>query len=817
MIRMSKYDFEFNDEFNDEYDDEHNEECVSDEELDVYESSELDDSATEFAQSIDDVTTEDEGDALRTRKEVRRAQTWQNLLSKVKYGAAIAAISASLGTLAVTGYVVHTLSSAPTVDVTTFKVTSNSNMYDKDGNLIWSDTQRRRDFVSIKDVPDDYKNLLLSTEDADFYTHKGYSPKAIANAAISVVKEKLLKKGSSRGGSTIEQQLIKNHVFSQSAKDRTIDRKLKEIWLSSQLDLNYSKDQILEWYVNSIELGERSVGIDTISMTYFGKHISELNSGSDEDLSKLAIIAGLGQAPSIYNLYDNPKAVSERRYEVLLSALNKGKITQEQFDRINEIDIQNGLQERFWRDSEVLQTMTTYSAHITSALQQVKDLGYDLEKTPLQIYTTLDRDATDKLQNILDTAPGLRTDEQQMAATVIDNESGHVIAQVGGRHQSEPMSLNRATQRNRSTGSSIKPILDYAPAIEYLGYGTSFGLSGAPYTYPGTNFTAYNYGGAVYGTMDLQTSLRMSLNTPAIRLLDEHVGAARAKAFMSRMSDLDVNDSYGGTDALGLNVSTADLATGFAAFSRLGQYQKAQYVTKLVFSDGSEKEIKFEHNQAMLPSTAYIILKILEGVPPFSAQGAEMPELSVAMKTGTVGYSGAGWPDHAASDVWIAATTKSITTAIWSGYDVPQENLVWDNASTRHSVVKSVVRTFSAGKDNSEWANPGNVNVSGSGIKAHYSPTTVYREPDYSLAKLPIESSGSRTLVKSILDDKELTIKPEKEIDEKELQEELKKASDWHTEFSGDDRKLYEAIASDKDVETTQSIPADTYDNKRRN
>ena len=175
MIRMSKYDFEFNDEFNDDYDDEHNEEHVSDEELDVYESSELDDSATEFAQSTDDVTTEEEGDALQTRKELRRVQMWQKLLSKVKYGAAVAAISASLGTLVVTGYVVNTLSHTPTVDVTTFKVTSNSNMYDKDGNLIWSDTQRRRDFVSIKDVPEDYKNLLLSTEDAEFYTHKGYS------------------------------------------------------------------------------------------------------------------------------------------------------------------------------------------------------------------------------------------------------------------------------------------------------------------------------------------------------------------------------------------------------------------------------------------------------------------------------------------------------------------------------------------------------------------------------------------------------------------------------------------------------------------
>lgn len=749
----------------------------------------------------------------RSKSRMLRSEKFQIVLKWTKRILLAIASMITLGAIAVFMYIFMVLQNVPTLDVQKFNTQSTSNMYDKDGNLIWSDTQRRRDFVSITDVPKEYKDLLLATEDNDFYEHPGFSVKAILNAIKSQIQEKIFKKGSGRGGSTIEQQLVKNHVFSQSEADRSIDRKIKEVWIASQLDMNYSKDQILEWYVNTIELGERSYGINTISLTYFGKPISELNSGSDEDISKLAIIAGLGQAPSTYNLYDNPEAVEERRYEVLLSAVKHGKLTQEQMDRINKIPVTDGLKERFWRDEEVLKTMTTYSAHITAALQQVERLGYDISKTPLQIYTTLDREATDKLQSIIDNAPGLRTDEQQMAATVIDNETGHVIAQVGGRYQTEPMSLNRAIQRNRSTGSSIKPILDYAPAIEYLGYGTQTLISGAAYQYPGTNYVAYNYGGTVAGMTDLQTALRLSLNTTANRLLDEHVGSTRAKQFMSKMKDLDVKDEYGGTDALGLDLSTADLASGYAAFARYGQYQQAQYVTKLVFSDGSSKDIKFERVQAMMPSTAYIMLKILEGVPNYSEQGAQMPELSVAMKTGTTAYASNTWPDHAASDIWIAATTKSITTAIWSGYDVPQEEFVYDNSSTRREVVKSIIRTFSQGRDSSEWSNPGNVVSYGSGISSQHTPTKVYTEPDYSLAKIETNDGTYSNTIKSMLSVKDLKIAPEKEIKLDELQKKLDEASKWHQTLTGQDKSLYDLMLSGQEIKKPK-LSNDVYDNR---
>ena len=181
-------------------------------------------------------------------------------------------------------------------------------MYDANGNIIYKDYSHKRDYIKIEDAPKLYKDLLLNTENKNFYKEKGVSPEGFLNALIGFIK----KGNNARGGSTIEQQLIKNLVFSSGVKDRNINRKIKEAWLSFQMDNNFSKDKILEWYINLIFLGENSYGANTISNTYYGKPLSEIKGNTPEEISKLAIIAGLGQSPSLYNLYDNPDAVKER-------------------------------------------------------------------------------------------------------------------------------------------------------------------------------------------------------------------------------------------------------------------------------------------------------------------------------------------------------------------------------------------------------------------------------------------------------------------------------------------------------------------------
>lgn len=691
-------------------------------------------------------------------------------------------------------YISKTLKNVPNIDETTLinMTAGTTNMYDKDGNVIYSDTSHRRDYVNIEDVPQAYKDFLLNLEDAEFYQSNGYSLKGITNAGISFVKEKILKKGRARGGSGIEQQLIKNIAFSSNEEDRNIDRKIKELFLSIQMDKNFTKDQILEWYINYINLGEGSYGANTIALTYFGNPISEMTDTSPETLSKLATIAGLGQAPSTYNLYDNPDAVEERRNVVLDTALNKGQISEVQYTAIKDVPIDKDLQPRFWRNVEVQEITKQHTAYITSALKQVKELGYDLEKTPLQIHTALDTQSDLKTQELLE-GQHFRDDEHQIAATVIDNKTGYVISEYGGRW-TELFGLNRATQRTRSSGSSTKPFISYGPSIEYIGYGSTTILDSSNYQYKGTNIVASNYGGYTYGNVTMEFALKKSLNTPAIRILDDVIGSANSKNFLSNIG-LDVKDFYGGADALGINISTRDLAGAFSTLANMGKYKKPQYITSIGFNDGSEKTITFETVDAMRDSTAYILLKMLERVPDQdgTGQAASISNFKgYAVKTGTVGYdrSVVKVPDNAASDIWAGGTTKDVSVAVWSGYDSPNEpgHYVLDTDKIQQLALRSLMLHFANGKDTSDWEQPSNVVQKNGGyfpIEVTRRQTTQFVFPDYSAYSVP-----------AIPSTKKITLKDEGVSKYKTTEKELR--SDWEKLLPDSDKPIFEKWKTNK-------------------
>lgn len=595
-----------------------------------------------------------------------------------------------------------------------------------------------------------YVDLLLNTENKEYWSEKGYSLKGLTNAGISFVKSKV-QGGEARGGSTIEQQLIKNLVFSTSTKDRTIDRKIKELWLSTQMNKNFSKEQILEWYINLIFMGEGSYGANTIALTYYGKPLTEFKDRSPETISKLAIISGLGQSPSLYNLYDNPEAVEKRRNIVLTMAKDSGVISQEEFDKAKNVKVTSGLTERHWRNKDNVKTLKTHNAYIQSALQQVSEMGYDLSKTSMQIHTGLDKKTDAWVKTKFDTSPYYKSKEQQVAATIIDPKSGFVMAEYGGRY-TEPHGINRATSRNRSSGSAIKPFLSYGTAIEFFNYGSGHRLDSSNYVYPGTNFVARNYGGATYGYVDMTFALKMSLNTPTNRLLDQVVGSKNAKDFLAGM-DMDVKESYGGSDALGLNVSTRDLANASATLARDGIHKKPQYISKIKFDDGSERKVEFEEKRAMRESTAFILKKMMNEVPKKggTAEDAAIPAFrGYAVKTGTVGYGPEVYwhPAGAASDSWIVGTTKNVSMAIWLGYDTPNKvgHYNYDQAKTYKYLFREIMLHLNRGKDTSDWVQPSTVRGGGTSFtpidevrkKSNlYTPTVDNRADFSSLAKVP--------------------------------------------------------------------------------
>lgn len=632
-----------------------------------------------------------------------------------------------------------------------------STMYDTAGNVIWKNNVYAQRYVEYKDIPKEYIDFLLATEDAEFFEQEyGISLKGFLNGVSSKAMNMLGKDVSVRGGSTIEQQLVK--MSSDAYENRTISQKFREMETAYRLTKTYSKEKILELYVNKMELGENSVGANTVAYTYYGQTLKEIAEDKTAvGLSKLAIIAGLGQAPTTYNLYDNPENAEGRRRDVVQSAYNEGKLTKKQAEEILKIPIQEGLKERYWQNNEVMEQTIAHNAFVVGTLDELKEQGFDPYSQSMEIHTSLDSEKDNEVRAVMDN-DGIyqplddsigRTSLQQSATTVVDNTTGKIVAQFGGRHQTEPLGLNRASQQTRSSGSIIKPFLSYAPAIEYLGQGSGYSLDSSNYQYAGTNIIARNYGGYVYGNVPMYRALRLSLNTTAIRELDQNIGSDRAKTMLKNLG-LDVKDYYGGQDALGLHVSTEQIAGAMSALANYGMYQKPSHINYIATKEG-RVDFSYPKTQAMHDSTAYILLKILEGVTKSggSALKADIPEYQgYATKTGTVGYDGNDGiprPDLVASDVWIGGTTKNYAIVVWSGYDSPnlQGHWVEESNNAKYAIYNALTRYFNNGRDVSDWNQPSTVSGSGGDVytpTATYEPVNTYK-PLFSKDEKPKSSS----------------------------------------------------------------------------
>lgn len=650
-------------------------------------------------------------------------------------------------------YIQHETNNLPTITKQTLRSDASSNMYSANGRLIWSSAVNKRVYVKYKDLPKNYINLLLSTEDRTFFQDSALNGKGLLNAGISFVKSKL-HLGAARGGSTIEQQLIKLSIFSTSEKDRNVNRKIKEAFLAEQLEHNYTKKQILEMYVNKIYLGEGCYGAQTLSKTYWDKPLNKLN------LSQLAIVVGLGQAGSYYNLYDRPNVVKIRRDQVLKAALANHKITTSQYYDALNTPIQQGLKKRYWQGKRLEPVEKRYASFINATLMELTNTGYDLNKTPLQIHTSLDEKMNNIVNTIFNKHPEFYQNKRQQAAITIANpKTGHIIAQNGGRFSHSIVGLNRAISRNRSTGSSIKPINDYGPALQYLGWNTGYLLNSGPYHYAGTNVTATNVGGASYGMVTMRRAIVESMNTPAIRTLDA-VGPLRAKTFAGKL-DITQKAPIAGSSALGMNASTEQMAMAYAAFANGGVYKQPEYINYLIFPDFSRKNLTNKGHVAMSKATAYVMTNMLKGVINDSAgtlHAGKVSGIHMAAKTGTVAYPyGAKVPDDSAMDFWTCGYTKSLSIALWEGYDHPMKknSFLWDMKSIklRGRLWRYLVTRITKGRDNSDWSRPKGVAGYGTNLSVVH---TTYIKTLHNLAPATIQPSVNDVMhVKHVVKNKQ--------------------------------------------------------------
>lgn len=595
----------------------------------------------------------------------------KKLWKKILIGIAAFVTVAIIAIVAIFAYYGAT---APTIQASDLEGATETKILDKDGELIYSLGGEKRDLITSEQVPQLLKDAITSIEDKRFYSHMGIDPIRIAGSFLRNAKAGQI----TQGGSTITQQLVKLAVFSTKKEDQTYKRKIQEIMLALQLERNYSKEQILTYYLNKVYMANNVYGFGTASHYYFNKELSELS------LPQVALLAGMPQAPNSYDPYANADQAKERRDLVLYSMKENGKISKEQYDQAVATPVTDGLIAHN-NNVDSNDKALVYDSFVTMVLKEVQEkTGLDPYNDGLTIQTTIDSKAQQRLYDIVNTNDYIQyvNDKIQNAVVMLDTKTGAVRAVNGGRKQTTLLGYNRATDNTRSTGSTIKPVIDYGPAIEYLNYSTGQTIMDQRTTYS-NGVELNNWDFSHKGAMTLRTALVYSRNTTALQTF-KAVGETNIKSFLN---NLDIQIKNDGQDylvesnSIGADISPIKMAAAYATFGNYGNYSKPYTVTKVTTRDGQVTEFKPEQKQAMKDSTAYMITDVLKDSFKYGfATQATIPGLPTAAKTGSSNYTveqkramGASDYEDIIPDSWFIGYSTDYTISAWTGYDNPYE------------------------------------------------------------------------------------------------------------------------------------------------
>ncbi|HHK2455876.1 TPA: penicillin-binding protein PBP1A [Streptococcus pneumoniae] len=608
------------------------------------------------------------------------------------------------------GVFFYYVSKAPSLSESKLVATTSSKIYDNKNQLIADLGSERRVNAQANDIPTDLVKAIVSIEDHRFFDHRGIDTIRILGAFL-----RNLQSNSLQGGSTLTQQLIKLTYFSTSTSDQTISRKAQEAWLAIQLEQKATKQEILTYYINKVYMSNGNYGMQTAAQNYYGKDLNNLS------LPQLALLAGMPQAPNQYDPYSHPEAAQDRRNLVLSEMKNQGYISAEQYEKAVNTPITDGLQS--------LKSASNYPAYMDNYLKEVinqveEETGYNLLTTGMDVYTNVDQEAQKHLWDIYNTDEYVAypDDELQVASTIVDVSNGKVIAQLGARHQSSNVSfgINQAVETNRDWGSTMKPITDYAPALEYGVYdSTATIVHDEPYNYPGTDTPVYNWDRGYFGNITLQYALQQSRNVPAVETLNK-VGLNRAKTFLNGLGIDYPSIHY--SNAISSNTTESDkkygassekMAAAYAAFANGGTFYKPMYIHKVVFSDGSEKEFSNVGTRAMKETTAYMMTDMMKTVLTYGAgRNAYLAWLPQAGKTGTSNYTDEEIENHiktsqyVAPDELFAGYTRKYSMAVWTGYSNRLTPLVGDGLTVAAKVYRSMMTYLSEGSNPEDWNIP---------------------------------------------------------------------------------------------------------------
>ena len=606
---------------------------------------------------------------------------------------------------AVIGIAKAFVDTAPKLDLAALDAQDKTSfIYDSEGNLItdYKGTEDRI-MVSIDEIPEMLQNAFIAVEDARFYEHNGVDVKRIVGALVANFTS-----GSTQGGSTITQQLIKQTVLSS---EQSYKRKLQEAYLAMELETRYTKKQILESYLNTIFLGGSYYGVRVAAYGYFGKELDQLT------LRECAMLAGLTRSPNYYNPRSNfytrntegsntPDITNNRTDYVLRQMRENGLITAQQYNAALDRSTASVLEK-----SPASTDMYAYPHYVEYAISDVVDTFLDLnglEDTSANryamenklrtggysVYLCLDtemqeivedtlanwsdyprlRDPSDKVYQSRN-ADGTYTEieQPQAAACVFDYRTGELKAIVGGRYKpTTRKTLNRASGMNMPVGSSIKPLTVYAPAIDLgaspasIAYNMPVPISGWKDS-SGKDSWPKNYGGGGYkGPQSFRSALRNSYNTAAAQILMTYVGVSRSVEYLHLMGIPDKNinaDPFG--LALGSSgITPVQMAVAFGTIANKGVYQQPLSFSRIVDSNGNvvvDMHQQQDRHQVFKPSTAYLVVDMLkEAVQSGTGTKAKISSQVVAGKTGTNSDS---------KGVFFAGMTGWYSASVWIGHD----------------------------------------------------------------------------------------------------------------------------------------------------
>lgn len=653
------------------------------------------------------------------------------------------------------GLFLYYVSKAPELSESKLVATTSSKIYDSNDELIADLGSERRVNAQANEIPTDLVNAIVSIEDHRFFNHRGIDTIRILGATL----RNLRGGGGLQGASTLTQQLIKLTYFSTSTSDQTLSRKAQEAWLAVQLEQKATKQEILTYYINKVYMSNGNYGMQTAAQSYYGKDLKDLS------IPQLALLAGMPQAPNQYDPYSHPEAAQERRNLVLSEMKGQGYISAEQYEKAINTPITDGLQS--------LKSANSYPPHMDNYLKEVIDqveqeTGYNLLTTGMDVYTNVDPKVQQHLWDIYNTDEYVNypDDEMQVASTIVDVTNGKVIAQLGSRHQASNVSfgINQAVETNRDWGSSMKPITDYAPALEYGIYdSTAYMLKDAPYNYPGTNIPLYNSDKSYFGNITLQYAIQRSRNVTAVETLDR-VGLDKAKKFLNGLgidyptmvyaNAISSNTTESGKQYGG---SSEKMAAAYAAFANGGIYHKPMYINKVVFSDGTSKEFSDAGTRAMKETTAYMMTEMMKTVL-YSGIGhdAYISWLPQAGKTGTSNYTDDEIENHikrydyVAPDESFVGYTRKYSMAVWTGYTNRLTPIVGDGFNVATNIYRSMMQYLSQDDLPGDWTMPDGLYRSGefvfkNGARSAWTAPAPQQAPTPESSSSTSESSTSQS------------------------------------------------------------------------